>query len=193
MSGVEVLVDFWKSAASFLNSAPGVGAGRWAFAVMFLFSGSMKLKRPLLAAFAIVDFGLTKRARPVHGLTLGLIEVGLAIWLASGLGVTIGLMAAAALLLSFTVLIAWALRRGGGFPCFCFGESDSSVSPKTLWRTGALTLCAFALVPPSSSFALTASASAPEFVVGTGLVGVLVLVSRVPALFGWDPLRLKTS
>lgn len=193
MTGIEVLADFGKSVFSIINAPEGVAVGRWAFAVMFLISGSIKLRQPLLAAFAIADFGLTRHARRAYGLALGLVEAGLGIWLASGLGVAFGMWAAAILLAGFTGLIARALRAGGGFPCFCFGESDSLVSTKTLWRTAALTLVAFALVPGSTGLGATRAASPYEIVVGISLVGILLLASRIPTLFRWDPLRTRAS
>lgn len=193
MTGIEALADFGKSVLSIISTPAGIAVGRWALGVMFLISGLMKLRQPLLAAFAIADFGLTRHARRSHGLALGQAEAVLGIWLVSGVGVTFGLLAAAILLFSFTMLIARALRAGGGFPCFCFGESDSVVSTKTLWRTTALTLAAFALVPGATKLGANNGASPSEIVVGASLVGILLLTSRIPALLRWDPLRIRTS
>lgn len=195
MTGIEALTAFGGNVVSTINAPATVGVGRWAFAMMFLLTGFMKLRQPVLAAFAIADFGLSSHARRIHGVTLGLVEVGLAIWLASGYAIAFSVSAAAALLSGFTVLIMRAVRSGESFACFCFGESDSIVSAKTMWRTAILSLAAFAMLPGAIELKSESSsvASLSEIVIGSSIVGILLLTSRVPALLRWDPLRLRAS
>jgi hypothetical protein len=118
--------------------------GVFFLAGVFGWSGVTKLRRPMLAAMAMVDFGVVKRVQRWYGSLLGVSEVVLAAVLLAAAGshhagLQIALWAAAFLLGFFTLIVGRSLVRGENFPCACFGENDTELSRATLVRTGTLT------------------------------------------------------
>jgi hypothetical protein len=168
------------------------GIGVWVLAIVFAWSGIVKLRRPALAAMAIVDFGVLRRVRPTLGSALGAAELFLALVLATGALPVLSLPVAAGLLWLFVVLIAKSLWSGERFACFCFGDADSKLSQLTLVRTAALAILASvllvaALLPPpmhggiggggyGGAYALLQAAAA------MALVGTIVLGGQLPKL-----------
>jgi len=135
-----------------VTGSPGYPVAVWFLAGVFAWSGSIKLRRPRLAALAIVDFSVgIRRARRLYGLALGGGEVLLAIALAVA-PTRIALAAAAVLLSLFTLLLARSVWSGVHFACFCFGETEDTISALTVARTSALMVLAWVLatapVPP---------------------------------------------
>jgi hypothetical protein len=168
-----------------LVGATGYGVGMWFLALVFGWSGISKLRRPALAARAIVDFGVVRRARPGLGISLGVAELSLALSLAVGLFPRLFICIAAVLLWFFVLLIARSLRSGDRFACFCFGESGSRISGSTLARTAVLALGAsmLALAPtPSAVQAGSTETNAFHAMVALSLLGTIVLASYIPAL-----------
>jgi len=173
----------------------GYGIAVWVLAIIFAWSGISKLRQPILATMAMVDFGVLRRVRPRLGSALGAAELSLALLLATGVLRTVFLPIAAALLWLFALLIAKSLRSGKRFACFCFGEADSELSRLTLVRTATLALLAsvVAIAPPpagvhpgfGSTYALQAASAA-------AIVGAVVLGGQIPKLLRWnkDPYRI---
>lgn len=105
-----------------------------AIAVIFAWSGSMKLAYRKDAARAMAKFGLSSRRNlraPIFACLTEWTVSALLVLGATGsfVPVWVGLGAAVALLGAFTFLIARALARHERFPCMCFGTANSEVGP----------------------------------------------------------------
>jgi len=70
--------------------------------------------------------------------TVPLIELGLAIWLLTGLVPRLSVLAITIILAAFTAVIAWNLIRGVRFSCGCFGSDSVPATWLTVWRNLAL-------------------------------------------------------
>jgi hypothetical protein len=167
----------------------GYGIAVWVLAIVFAWSGIAKLRRPILAAMAMVDFGVLRRVRPHLGVVLGAAELSLALLLAAGALRVLFLPVAAALLWLFVLLIARSLHSGKRFACFCFGEADSELSRLTLVRTAALAMLATVVAigsPPAGALSGSGSAFALQGVSAAAIVGAIALVGQVPKLLRWN-------
>jgi hypothetical protein len=159
-------------------------------ACVFALSGIPKIRKPELAALAIVDFGLMSHSRRWAGLSIGIGECGLALALAVSAASAstavrvLPALAAALLLWTFVALIARALRSNEEFACYCFGSGEATLSGATLARTGLLALAASALAAGGFSQAAqpTAEEWASALVVSAAAVGSVVLLAKVPAI-----------
>jgi hypothetical protein len=175
-----------------LQGASLFGVATFLLGLVFVFSAIPKLHKPHLAALAMVDFGVTARARPWMGLALGLAELLLAVALGAAAVTTqtasraVPLMAAAAVLWVFAALIGRALRTPERFSCFCFGSEEATISWRTLVRTAALAILASLLA--AAAFAPVAEASfRPELLeltTAVAVLGTVVLVVRLPTIWG---------
>jgi methylamine utilization protein MauE len=103
--------------------------------------------------------------------------------------------AAAALLWTFTWLIARSLRSGQRFECFCFGPGGSQLSWRTLGRTGCLagtasTLAVLLPGQPAELGTIPLQAS-----LGAGVLALIVLGGSIPKLVRWnnDPFGLEVQ
>jgi hypothetical protein len=155
-------------------------------ALVFVASAVPKLRKPELAALAIVDFGVTRRAYRQAGLGLGVAEFILAIALAVSAAVESSARAVPAacavfLLWAFVGLIARALRSPERFSCQCFGSSDP-VSTTTLIRTVSLAVAATLLL--ISAFGSVATPTAEqwflELAIAASALGIAALSVRLP-------------
>src|SRR5688572_9438782 len=126
--GFETLLSLIGEAAEAVTSDPLSGALTWLLAGVFAIAGTTKLRRPAVAAMAMLDFRIVRRPRPVLGAALGALELTLAVALVLGVAPAPTLAAAALLLAVFAALIARALRAGDTFACFCLGDDDSEIS-----------------------------------------------------------------
>src|SRR5919202_755283 len=140
MNGFESALSLFAGALHLATAPTGYGVGVWILAIIFIWSGVAKLRRPTLAAMAIMDFGVVRRVRPRLGSALGAAELLLALLLVTGTLPVLFLPVTAGLLWFFVLLIARSLWFGKDFSCFCFGDADSKVSRSTLVRTAALAL-----------------------------------------------------
>jgi len=72
----------------------------------------------------------------IHPLTrtVPLIELGLAIWLLTGLIPQLSALAITIILAAFTAVIARNLTRGVRFSCGCFGSDNVPATWLTVWR-----------------------------------------------------------
>src|SRR3712207_435418 len=145
MNGFESARSLFAGALQLLSAPTGYGIGVWVLGIIFTWSGVAKLRRPTLAAMAMMDFGVLRRVRPRLGSALGAAELLLAEFLATGVLAGIFLPFAAALLWFFALLIARSLLAGEDFACFCFGDGDTRLSGLTLLRTVTLALLATVL------------------------------------------------
>jgi hypothetical protein len=195
VNGFGAAVALLTDVFDLITGPAGYGIAIWVLAIIFVWSGLAKLRRPALAAMAMNDFGLLRRVRPGLGRALGAVELLLALSLITGTLLVVVLPVTAGLLLFFVLLIARSLWLGKDFSCFCFGDADSRLSRLTLVRTTALALLASALVvvPPRPAnfdqiYLLQAISAA-------ALVGAIVLASRIPKLLRWnkDPYGLGNT
>jgi hypothetical protein len=198
MNGFESALSLIAETLRLVTTPAGYGIGVWVLATVFVWSGIAKLRRPALAAMAIVDFGVLRRVRPRLGAALGAAELLLALFLATGTLPVVFLPAAAVLLWIFALLIARSLFAGEDFACFCFGDGDSRLSWATLARTVTLALLASVLtvaVPRTGTYADPSEAYVLQAVSAVALVGVIVLGSQLPKLLRWNrhPYRIGNT
>ncbi len=85
VSGFESALSLFVGALGLLTAPSGFGIAVWILAIILAWSGIAKLRRPTLAAVAIVDFGVVRRVRPPLGAALGAGELLLALLLATGI------------------------------------------------------------------------------------------------------------
>jgi len=118
----------------------------WCVTAVLLVGGTAKLItqadfRKVIRELELVPQGLT----PATAFSVPVVEVGLALWLASGIAAGVAALSAALTFLSFAGIIAHQLRRGGGAThCGCFG-----VRASLTWRSAArdVLLAVWALAP----------------------------------------------
>lgn len=151
MHGLRSLLDSAGDAFALARDGNVYRIGLWLLAGVFAWSGLAKIRSPAVAALALVDFRLASSARRRWGRGLGGAELVLAAILAIGAVVGYPLavfpLAATVILLAFfCALITRSLLAGEEFPCACFGNADSTLSPLSLVRTGCLALLALCLV-----------------------------------------------
>jgi uncharacterized membrane protein YphA (DoxX/SURF4 family) len=187
MNGFEALLALVHDLYHLLTGAPGYGIVRWFLAFVFAWSGVVKLRNPVLAAMAMVDFAVVPHVYPLLGRLLGAFEFLLALALAFNLLSRPALWVAFLLLVLFTLLIGRSLWAGDKFACFCFGETDSSLSGWTLARTGALALLAGAAasVPAPSDLNQDFQTGVFQVTIALSLLGVIVLAASLPRLIAW--------
>ncbi len=185
MGGLAAALDLVRDGLAAITTSDGSGVLSWFLVAIFAVSGTVKVRRPALAAMALVDFQLVRRPLPVLGLAVGALELavglGLAFWPA------LGVLPAAALLWFFTFLIARSLRGGDDFACFCFGESEGALSRWTLARTAALAVLAtFVVFGSPRLWRWTGGEPWLELVAAAALFGMVVLARQVPPLMRWN-------
>lgn len=195
MNGFESALSLWAKALSLITAPEGYGIAIWFLAIIFVWSGLAKLRRPALAAMALNDFGILRRVRPRLGGALGAVELLLALVLITGTLPVVFLPITAGLLWFFVLLIARSLWSGKDFSCFCFGDADSRLSRLTLFRTTALALLASALVVVPLRYAGFDQFYLLQAISAVALVGAIVLASRIPRLLRWnkDPYGLGNT
>jgi hypothetical protein len=198
MNGFESALSLFASALHLVTAPTGYGVGVWILAIIFVWSGVAKLRRPTLAAMAIMDFGILRRVRPRLGSALGAGELLLALFLITGTLPVLFFPVTAGLLWFFVLLIAKSLWSGQDFACFCFGDADSRLSRLTLVRTAALALLASVLAVAAPSVGTYAGFSETyilQAVSAAASVGAIVLGSQISKLLRWnkDPYRLGNA
>ena len=179
-----------------LVTAPAVyGIAIWILAIIFVWSGLAKLRRPTLAAMAIRDFGVLHQIKPRLGGVLGAAELLLALSLITGMLPAVVLPVTAGLLWFFVLLIAKSLFSGEEFSCFCFGDADTRLSRLTLVRTAVLALLASVLALAPLPYAGLGQRYLLQALSAAALVGAIVLGGKIPKLLRWnrDPYRLGNT
>jgi hypothetical protein len=195
VNGFGSAIDLLTKVFDLVTGPAGYGIAIWVLAIIFVWSGLAKLRRPALAAMAMNDFGILRRVRPGLGSVLGAVELLLAFSLITGTLVVVILPVTAGLLWFFVLLIARSLWLGKDFSCFCFGDADSRLSRLTLVRTTALALLASTLVVVPLQYAGFDQIYLLQAISAAALVGSIVLASRIPKLLRWnkDPYGLENT
>ena len=192
MNGFGSVLSLLTEAIGLLTAPAGYGIAVWVLAIVFVWSGLAKLRRPALAAMAITDFGVLRKIRPPLGSALGGAELLLALALIAGTLPVVFLPVTAGLLWFFVLLIAKSLWSGKEFSCFCFGDADARISRVTLVRTIALALLASALAVAPLPYASLGQTYLLQALSAAALVGAIALGGQIPKLLRWnrDPYRL---
>ena len=187
MDGFERALTLGADLVDALTGPVGHGVLRWFLVVMFVVAGVAKVRRPMLAAMAIVDFGIVRRPDRALGTALGGGELLVAALIAVPATTEAGLAVAAALLWVFVAVIARSLATKREVACFCLGDPDSRISKWSGLRTGALA----ALVTLQLG-AARPEVTAPEtngvllVVTACSLFATALLLGRVPRLVRWN-------
>jgi hypothetical protein len=192
VDGFESALALVREAVSSVQSPTLYGVGSWFLAGIFSISGVAKLRHPTRAALALVDFGVARRVRRRLGTALGAGEAVLALGLALHIAPTVLLAASSALLWLFVFLVARSLWRGSRFACFCFGETDSRLSVKTLIRTVVLACLATALASRTRNGAGLVGLGDEDVLhasIAISLLGIISLASRLAPLLSWNDER----
>jgi hypothetical protein len=184
MGGFSSAFAYARDLIDALNGTVGGGIFAWLLAGVFALSGGLKLRRPILAAMAITDFGVSRRVRPVLGRLLGIGELAVAVTLV--VSPRVGGVFAAILLWFFVALIARSLRAGRKFACVCFGERDSAISRWTLVRTCLLAILATALAIAAPNLGATGANALLQAEIAGGVLGFVALIRSVPRLLRWN-------
>jgi hypothetical protein len=195
VNGFESALSLIAKALNLITAPTGYGIAVWILAIVFVWSGVAKLRKPTLAAVAMMDFGVLRRVRPRLGSALGAAELLLALLLISGTLPALFLPVAAGLLWLFVLLIAKSLLSGEDFACFCFGDADSRLSRLTLVRTGALALLASVLAVAPLPYAGFDRTYLLQAIFAAAFVGTVALGSQVAKLLRWnrDPFGLGNT
>lgn len=130
------------SIGTFLREIQAEGIVLWALAGVFALAGCAKLRRPQLAALALVDFGLARAVRSRNGSMLGWSEIALAFFLVAAPWPALALAAASVVLWTFAFALARRLASGRTTSCFCFGDAAEPISIRTVARSAGLALAA---------------------------------------------------
>src|SRR3712207_5300016 len=115
MNGFESALALFTELFRLVTAPTGYGIAVWILAIVFVWSGVAKLRRPTLAAVAMMDFGVLRRVRPRLGGVLGAAELLLAVLLITGTLTALSLPLTAGLLWLFVLLIAKGLLSGKDF------------------------------------------------------------------------------
>jgi len=192
LNGFGSALSLVANAIHLLTAPAGYGIAVWILAIVFVWSGLAKLRRPTLAAMAMHDFGILRKVRSRLGAALGGVELLLALVLITGTLPVVFLPVTAGLLWFFVLLIAKSLWSGKDFSCFCFGDADARVSRLTLVRTVALALLASALAVAPLTYATLGQAYLLQAISAAAFVGAIALGGQIPKLLRWnrDPYRL---
>src|SRR5215204_1646812 len=195
MNGFASALSLVADVLHLLTAPPVYGIAVWVLAIVFVWSGLAKLRRPTLAAIAMQDFGVLRQIRPRLGGALGAGELLLALSLVTGTLPAIFLPVTAGLLWFFVLLIAKSLFSGEDFSCFCFGDADTWLSRLTLVRTAALALLASALALAPLPYAGLGQRYLLQALCAAALVGAVALGGQIPKLLRWmrDPYRLGNT
>ena len=195
MNGFESTISLFAKVLNLITAPTGYGIAVWILAIVFAWSGVAKLRRPTLAAVAMMDFGVLRRVRPGLGSALGAAELLVALSLATGTLPVIFLPITAGLLWFFVLLIAKSLLSGEDFACFCFGETDSRISRLTLVRTATLALLASVLAFAPLPYAGFDRTYLLQAISAAAFVGTIVLGSQIARLLRWnrDPYELGNT
>jgi hypothetical protein len=195
VNGFESAISLFAKALNLITAPTGYGIAVWILAIVFAWSGVAKLRRPTLAAVAMMDFGVLRRVRPGLGSALGAAELLVALSLATGTLPVIFLPVTAGLLWFFVLLIAKSLLSGEDFACFCFGETDSRLSRLTLVRTATLALLASVLAFAPLPYAGFDRTYLLQAISAAAFVGTIALGSQIARLLRWnrDPYGLGNT
>ena len=158
-----------------VTSEPVPFAARLALAGLLATGGLYKLRHPLIAAIAMVNFRIIRQPRKSAAYPVGTVEI-----LTAGMllvpwpsVVLAGCSLAGCLCFGFAFLIGRAIRVRDRFPCHCLSGADDEVSVVTLLRAAAMV--AAAVVGAAGPFERGVAVPAAEVSVpGIGLAAVML-------------------
>ena len=169
MGGFDLLIDGLASLGRGLGAGTVPLAARLALAAILGVAGVYKIRHPLVAAAAAVNFRVIRRPVKAAGRLLGQAEAGVAVALVLPVApiALAGSVAAAGLALGYAAITARALRAGRTFPCNCLPGLVGDMSMATLIRALAMVLAAvvgalgpatgaLGSVPPAAGLAVAA-------------------------------------
>lgn len=148
---------------------------------VFALAGIAKLNDFRASRDAVEEFGVSPHFAGIIGTALPFAEVAVAVALVPTTTARWGAIAAAVLLIGFSIGVVRALRRGLAPDCHCFGQVASEpVSARTLMRNGVLLVLAiFAAVaePRAAISSWTASRTLANSVAAIAVVAVAMLAA----------------
>lgn len=148
-------------------------------AIVLLWAGLAKLRRPAAFTAGLAQFGVAPRLRVPLGGSIIAAEIGLAILLALGITTRLAGALAAALLVAFALALVVAGRRGSGrVTCRCFGGSrpaDGRILAARSLLLAALA-AAVALAPSWPDPTLAGGLVAAVAILTVAVAGLAVLV-----------------
>lgn len=191
MGGFEELYRALERLVRVLADGPVPLAARIAIAAILLAAGIYKLRHPLIAATAAVNFRMVGRPSRIVGVGLGLIEFFAAGMLVVPLpAVAIaGCVAAGMLSVGYVVVISVALLATQRFECHCLPGLDGNVSPATLTRAIAMVVGAIVgATPLVGGVAQDTGATLPAIGLAAAFVGMPLVVFS--AIRDWQARRV---
>ncbi|HEX2296416.1 MAG TPA: MauE/DoxX family redox-associated membrane protein [Actinomycetota bacterium] len=170
-----------------LVGAEGQAVTRWFLVAMFGVAGVTKLRRPMLAAMAMVDFGVVRRPRRELGLALGAAEVLVALAVAIPVTSGAGRWVAAGLLWAFVAVTVRALATKRDVACFCLGDPDARITHWSGVRTGGLALLvSLQLAEPGTAPSAQPTDELMFAVAACACFAIALVAARVPRLLKWN-------
>lgn len=165
---------------------------RLLLAAVFAVAAVGKLRDVAGTRRALAGFRVPARLRSPLSLGLPLLELAIAALLVPAPTARIGALAAAVLLLAFTVALISVLVRGEEVECNCLGSvSRRPVSALTVARNVALSAVAgfVALAGPGASAVSWLDALSTTEAVGLGIAAALAVACAVNFAFSWQLLK----
>ncbi len=186
MGGFRHLYEGLAELGRLLGTGPVSLAARVAVAALLAASGVYKLRHPLVAAAAAVNFRVIPHPWKAAGLLLGLAEtlVATALLAPVRLIALAGSASAGVLAAGYVVVTARALRAGRKFPCHCLPGLAGDVSAATLLRALAMVLAAgIGAVGPAVGATATTSYVVPA--VGLAVASIGIPLAVFDAVVAW--------
>jgi hypothetical protein len=177
MHGFALMADLVRQLGSTIGSDALLGIALDLVGITFVISGLQKMRNPLMASFAFVDYRVATRARPWLGMALGTWEVGLGAWLLLRLAGPAGAGTACVVLSFFSYVLAREVGAGRQHPCYCFGAAEAALSWVTVARTASLAAVAGVVMMLASWHAPATVAALQQFVVAAGCFATFVLLA----------------
>jgi len=162
-------------------------AGRSALGLVFLVSGTSKLRSPRTAAQLVVNYRILPDRMAV-GFAILLIpaELLLSASFLTGWAQNYSLPTAALLLTAFVTAVGTNLRRGRRIPCGCLGANNRPISPRTLGQLALMILAVIlvsslqlALVPLPTADTVILSPLGPWYAIQITLIMAFGLVASL--------------
>lgn len=175
MGGFQHLFGGLRGLVRLLAIDPLPLAARLTLAAVLATAGLYKLRHPLIAASAAVNFRVIRRPRRIAGIVLGLAEMFVAALLVMLVPTValVGCAAAGALSVGYVAVTARALGAAERFPCQCLPGLVGDVSPATLVRAIAMAIAAvIGSLGPASSAHVAAHSILPAAGIAIACLGL---------------------
>lgn len=157
-----------------------------AIAVVLIFAGLSKLRMPLPAAQALVDFGVARRVRVQFAHAHGVFELVLGAALIVPLFPVVFRSIALGLLSIFTFVVGRAVLHGDPVACRCFGHAEDVVSASTVARNAVLALGGLVALITALRSNEPQQQDLGVFVAGSAVVAYWALLGTIPRLARWN-------